>query len=138
MSNLYRLRVSLLLLRISIVIVLLAWTIDKLMRPAHGAGVLEHFYGVGGLGNTPIYALAVAELVLIALFAAGVFKTWTYGLVMLLHGATTLVSFKQYLHPFEGANLLFYAAWPMFAACIALFMLRDDDQLLTVGGTRST
>lgn len=93
-NSLHRLRVSLLLLRAGIVIVLLAWTVDKLMRPAHGAGVLEHFYGVGGFGNAPIYALAIGELVLIALFASGLFKTWTYGLVLLLHAATTLVPFR--------------------------------------------
>jgi putative oxidoreductase len=29
-------------------------------------------------------------------------------------------------------NLLFFAAWPMLAACIALYLLRDQDTLLTV------
>ena len=128
-----RLRVSLLLLRLSIVIVLLAWTMDKLFRPEHGAGVLAHFYGMAGLGPASIHALAVAELVLIALFALGLFKTWTYGAVLLLHAATTLVSYEQYLHPFDGPNLLFFAAWPMLAACLALFLLRDEDRLASLG-----
>lgn len=132
-----RLRASLLILRLSIVIVLLAWTIDKLLRPQHGAGVLENFYGIGGLGFAPIYALAVVELILIALFAAGVFKTWTYGAVLLMHAATTLVSFHQYLHPFDGANLLFFAAWPMLGACLALFLLRDEDQMASLGTRRT-
>lgn len=33
----------------------------------------------------------------------------------------------------EGPNLLFFAAWPMLAACLALFLLRDEDTLATVG-----
>jgi putative oxidoreductase len=128
-----RLRISLLLLRLSIVIVLLAWTMDKQFRPEHGAGVLEHFYGMAGLGAASIHALAVAELILITLFALGLFKTWTYGAVLLLHAATTLVSYQQYLHPFDGPNLLFFAAWPMLAACLALFLLRDEDRLASLG-----
>ena len=34
--------------------------------------------------------------------------------------------------PFD--HLLFFAAWPMWAACIALFVLREHDQY-TVGGS---
>lgn len=132
-----RLRVSLLIIRLTIVIMLLAWAIDKFVRPQHDAGVLQQFYGIGGLGFAPIYALAVLELIVIGLFAVGLFKTWTYGAVLLLHAATTLVSFKQYLHPYEGVNLLFYAAWPMLGACLALFLLRDEDRLASLGTGRA-
>jgi hypothetical protein len=31
-------------------------------------------------------------------------------------------------------NLLFFAAWPMLAACFALYLLRDLDTLGVVGG----
>ncbi len=50
-----------------------------------------------------------------------------------MHAVSTLSSFRQYLAPFKGPNLLFFAAWPMLAACIALFLLRDLDTLWTVG-----
>jgi uncharacterized membrane protein YphA (DoxX/SURF4 family) len=123
-----QLHASLLILRLGITVVMLAWTIDKLMRPEHAIQVLQHFYGLGALGAAPVYILAAAELILVVLFVLGLFKTWTYGLVLLFNAATTLVSFNQYLHPFEGANLLFYAAWPMLGACLALFLLRKDDR----------
>lgn len=126
------LRASLLVLRLSVAVVMLAWTIDKLVRPEHALTVLQHFYGLGGLGAAPIYILGAAELVLIALFVLGLFKTWTYGAIMVMHGLTTLVSFHEYLHPFEGVNLLFFAAWPMLGACVALFLLRKDDQLASL------
>ena len=57
----------------------------------------------------------------------GAWKSVTYGAVLLLHAVSTLSSYQQYLHPFEGANLLFFAAWPMLAARAALFLLRDVD-----------
>jgi hypothetical protein len=46
---------------------------------------------------------------------------------------STFSSYKQYLAPFEGPNLLFFAAWPMLAACFTLFLLRDQDKKWSVG-----
>lgn len=126
------LRTSLLLLRLSIALVMLVWTFDKFMRPGHATGVFDNFYGIGGIDVTAMYVLAAAELLLIVLFLLGLFKTWTYGLVLLLHAGSTLSSFHQYLHPYTGANILFFAAWPMLAACIALFLLRRNDQLASL------
>ena len=67
-------------------------------------------------------------MVLLLCFALGALRTWSYGLVMLLHVGSTFSSWQQYLNPYEGANRLFFAAWPMLAACIALFPLRDHDR----------
>jgi hypothetical protein len=64
-------------------------------------------------------------------FVAGAWQRWTYGAVLLLHGVSTLSSWQQYLNAFD--NLLFFAAWPMLAACFALYLLRDADRLWTVG-----
>jgi len=58
-----------------------------------------------------------------------------YGAVLLLHGISTLSAYKQYLHPFEPHNLLFFAAWPMLAACFALYYLREADVLWTFKGS---
>lgn len=49
--------------------------------------------------------------------------------MLLLHAVSTFSSFPQYLDPFK--NLLFFAAWPMLAACIALYLLRDLDTMAT-------
>jgi len=56
-------------------------------------------------------------------------KRFTYGAVLVLHAISTLSSFKHYLTPFEGGNIMFFAAWPMLAACIGLYLLRDLDSL---------
>lgn len=118
---------ALFVLRLSIFIVLAMWTLDKFFRPEHAAAVFEHFYGLAGLGITLVYALAVAESILLVGFLLGVAPRLTYGTVFLLHGVSTLASYQQYLHPFESNNLLFFAAWPMLAACFALYILRDLD-----------
>ncbi len=59
----------------------------------------------------------------------GIAKRWTYGLVLVMHAISTLASFRMYLG-FD--NLLFFAAWPMLAACFALYLLRDHDNRWTV------
>ncbi len=127
-----RLRVSLFTLRVSVFLVMLVWTIDKLVRPDHAAGVFASFYGLGGLGAGAMAAIGLAELLLLLAFVVGFQKTWTYGAVLVLHAISTLSSYRQYLAPFEGPNLLFFAAWPMLAAAVALFLLRDEDELWTV------
>jgi hypothetical protein len=128
-----RLPLTLFLLRGGVFLVMFVWTIDKFVRPGHAASVFESFYFLSGLGAGVMYAVGALELVLIAGFVIGFQKRFTYGLVFLLHGISTLSSFKLYLAPFEGGNLLFFAAWPMLAACFALYALRDQDTLWTIG-----
>ncbi len=128
-----RIAISLFGLRLSIFLVMLMWTIDKFLNPAHAAAVYAKFYGIGGLDSGVMATLGAMEIALLLLFVAGVQKLYTYGAVLLLHGVSTLSSFNQYLAPFDGANLLFFAPWPMLAACGALFLLRDQDRLLVIG-----
>lgn len=118
---------ALFLIRMSISLVLYMWTLDKFYRPAHAAAIFEHFYGLAGLGTLGVFLFAIAETILLIIFMLGLFPKYTYGLVLLLHGVSTLSSYHQYLHPFESNNLLFFAAWPMLAACFALYSLRDLD-----------
>jgi uncharacterized membrane protein YkgB len=133
MANNNRLAVPLLLIRIGVFLVMFIWTLDKFVRPEHAGVVYQNFYHIPGLGGTVLAAIAVAELVIIIGFLAGYKKKWTYGAVLILHGISTVSSYKQYLAPFEGPNILFFAAWPMLAACYALYVLRDDDSMWVIG-----
>lgn len=132
MNNSNRLPLALFLLRLSVFVVMLVWTIDKFVRPEHAATVYEHFYAIGGLSNNVFYVIGVLELLILIGFVTGFKKRYTYGAVLLFHAVSTLSSYNEYLNPFEEANLLFYAAWPMLAAVFALYYLRDADTLLTV------
>lgn len=122
---------ALLGLRLGVFLVMLVWTLDKFVNPKHASGVYENFYFIGGLGDAVFIVIGLVELILILAFVAGLFKRWTYGIVLILHGVSTLSTWKLYLNPFD--NLLFFAAWPMLAACWALYILRDADTLFTLG-----
>ncbi len=44
----------LLLLRVSVFVVMLVWTIDKFVRPEHAISIFEHVYFVKGVGATVV------------------------------------------------------------------------------------
>ena len=126
-----RVATALITLRVGVFVVMLMWTLDKFVNARHAAGIFNAFYGIGGLDAAVMTAIGAAELALILAFVAGYKKRFTYGAVLVLHGISTLSSYRQYLDPFD--NLLFFAAWPMLAACFALYSLRDLDTLWSMG-----
>lgn len=134
MNDTERLQWSLFLLRAGVFIVMFMWTLDKFVNPDHAAAIFEGFYMISGMGGIVLYTLAAVEMVIILAFLAGLWKTWTYGAVLVFHGVSTLSSWSQYLNAFD--NLLFFAAWPMLAACITLFLLRDSDTRWTLKPAR--
>jgi hypothetical protein len=125
-----RLTTALLALRIGVFVVMFMWTLDKFVNSPHALRVFDNFYGLGGFGPGGMAAIGVAELILILAFVAGYRKRITYGGVLVLHAVSTFSSYRQYLAPFS--NLLFFAAWPMLAACFALYLLRDFDTKWTI------
>ena len=122
-----RLPLSLFLLRVGVFVVMLMWTLDKFLHPEHSTSVYEHFYFLPGLGSSLFYLIGAVELALIIGFLAGVKKRFTYAAILTLHAVSTVSSYRQYLTPFQSGHLLFFAAWPMLAACFALYYLRDAD-----------
>jgi len=128
-----RLAIALLIMRIGVFVVMIMWSIDKIVNPGHAADVFKGFYFIAGMGAGLLTAIAIVQIILELAFLAGLFKTITYGYVLIVHAVSTLSSWRQYLDPLNKDNMLFLAAIPMLAACIALFMLRDRDRLLSAG-----
>lgn len=120
---------SLFALRITVFLVMFIWTIDKFINPQHAITVYESFYFLGGLSQNIMYIIGGLEILILIGFLFGICKQFTYGAVLLFHAVSTLSAFKQYLAPFESVNLLFFAAWPMLAACFTLYLLRKHDTL---------
>lgn len=132
MKSKERIPLALFTLRISVFVVMLMWTLDKLVDPAHAARVYEKFYQISGFEHFYFYLIGIAELILLLAFLVGYKKTLSYGLVLIFHAVSTFSSYQQYLDPYQYPNLLFFAAWPMLAACFTLFYLRDYDTKLVV------
>jgi len=125
-----RIQWSLLFMRVGVFIVMLMWTLDKFVQPEHSGKVFENFYGLSGWSEVIFLVIGVLEMLLILAFLLGMWKRVTYGLVLILHGVSTFSAFPMYLDPFN--HLMFFAAWPMFAACLGLYLLRDEDSLMVL------
>ena len=125
-----KLQWSLFLLRISVFVVMAMWSLDKILVPDHAAAVFENFYFISGMDAGILLVLGLVQLAIEVAFVLGLWKVWTYGFILATHTISTLSSWQQYLDPFN--NMLFLAAIPMLAACIALFLLRDHDRMWTL------
>lgn len=124
-----RLQTSLLTLRLGVFIVMFVWTMDKFVNPGHSVVVFEKYYGLGS-SDLISYLLGTVQLLLVLAFVTGIKKRFTYGLIFLMHGGSTLSAYAKYADPFN--SLLFFAAWPMWAACFTLYLLRDADVKFTI------
>ena len=81
-----------------------------------------------------LMAIGGIQTVVLLAFAAGLFKFWTYGLVLLMHASSTISSWGKMIPPYgPQASMTFWAAVPVLAAIFALFLLRDRDRLLSLG-----
>ena len=132
-----KLALSLLFLRLGVGIVFVIWTLDKFVRPDHTAGVYEHFYMIPWLTQNGSYVLGVVQGLLVLAFLSGFMKTYSYFAVFALHAVSTLTPMANYFSPWEGANILFFAAWPMLAAAWALWLLRDYDTLFNIDAAKA-
>jgi len=123
---------ALLFLRLTIFLVMLMWVLDKFARPTRPSFVYETLYHIPGLTELLSFFVGSVVLLVIIAFVLGWKKIISYGAVFVLHAISTVSLTPQFLRPFEYDNELLYAAWPMLAACYALFSLRDYDTLYVV------
>lgn len=130
---------GLLVLRFFLGIFLLQWSIEKLLLPAATARIAQGFYGITLPIGTP-YVLGVAELVLSLALLLGAYRTLSYGLSLLVHTVTVVVSWRQLFDPFGLAKIgghLWIATWPTWGGFIALFLMRSLDAYTFDGWRRS-
>ena len=98
------------MLRMSIGYLLVIWGVDKLVNPAHGLDVSDHFYlGVFTFpGLMPVFG--IAELILGGLVIVGVWRRYTYPVVVIIAAITAAGVWRSIADPWgwylQGANAL--------------------------------
>ena len=126
------LEVGLFLLRVTTGLFLLVWSVDKILNPGHAQRVFDKFYF---LEITPTIStgLGVAQTLVILAFMAGIKKFWTYGAILAMHTVSVASTWERLIDPYGGGNLLFWAAVPLWAALLLLWLARDRDRMLSFG-----
>lgn len=124
---------AILVLRIGLAIFFLQWGLEKFIVPESTIGIWQFFYGVA-INSLASYVFGAFEIALAICLLLGLSKTLTYAAATIIHAVTVLVSWRPLLDPWgDPVNHLFVASVPVLGACIALFMLRDEDTLTLVG-----
>lgn len=125
-----RIGASLVTLRVALGVFLLVWGLDKFILTSRSIEIYDYFYGMAASEGLA-YALGGLESLLALAIIIGVFRRWSYGIGLLVHAATTVATFRLIVDPWGlisgEPQHLFFAAIPILAAFIVLYLLRDLD-----------
>lgn len=125
-----RLSVALVILRVSLGVFLLVWGLEKFIIPDQSVKIYGYFYGLSASAAVT-YVLGALESALALAIIIGAFRRWSYGIGLLLHAATTIATVRLILDPWGlisgEPQHLFFAAVPLLAAFLALYLLREFD-----------
>lgn len=127
-------RIPLFLMRVALGGFMLLWGLDKLVNIEHTKGVWSYFYATAySFGPTvEVFAvLGTLQIILSLAVMAGLYKTFSYGLVLVLHFFSVASTWPVMLAPFDGGQVLLTGV-PLLFAYLALFLMRDEDTLLSV------
>src|SRR5258708_11417605 len=119
-----RIPAALLILRFFLAIFLLQWSIEKLILPDAAARIASSFYGVM-LPVSASYVLGTAELILSLALLFGFYRTISYGLSLLVHTVTVVVSWRQLFDPWglaKVANHFWISTSPTWRGSPARFL----------------
>lgn len=131
LSDSRRLVLSLAILRISLVIFFLVWTLEKFLAPELTVAISESYYGFE-IGVSAAYAMGAVQAGFLLLFAVGLARFWSYGFFLVTHTVSMVASYEALLNPYQPPNHLFQAGIPVLAALFLLFFCRGSDRMLVL------
>lgn len=126
-------RWSLFLLRLSIGLLVFWWGLDKITNPEHALGVSDAFY-FGILSHPALMPVLGGLQILIAVsYVLGFQRRWVDPIVTLINTGSMLGVWSSIVDPFgyvlEGTNALFFPSLTVFAGCLVLIALRDQEEI---------
>jgi len=100
----------LLILRLSLTVFLLQWSLEKIVAPQSAIQVAQHFYGVALTGST-VLVLGTAQVLLAFALLIGLWRRWNYALAIVVPVVSVGSTWRQLLNPYgPGGNHLFMQA----------------------------
>ena len=127
----YNLKLPLFLTRLSIFYFMLPWQLMRFTAPEQVVGIAKRHYKFTMPESLPLITGVFMMAILIA-FLLGVKKRISYGLVLVLHTIGTLMTLPKLVIGLESFYILFLAAIPVIFAMLLLYILRDEDTMLSL------
>lgn len=107
------LEISLAIMRLSLVLFFLVWSIGKLIVPELTQKIFATFY-FSEISPTVSVGLGGIQTVIVLIFLTGKFKTLSYGAVLGMHTVSLLSTYQQLLNPYQPLTFYFgqeYQSW---------------------------
>lgn len=120
---------AVLVMRLTLGVFLLLWSVEKFVLPSVTVRITANFYGIT-IPEGIVPFMGLAELLLSVALLLGFARRPVYGLATIVHAVSTLATWRQLLDPFGLAkvgNHLFIAGVPVLGAFVALYLLRGLD-----------
>lgn len=121
---------ALLILRVALGVFLLVWGLEKFIITPQSVAIYDYFYGISA-SDVFAYVLGSLESLLALAIMIGAFRRWSYGIGLLVHSATTVATIRLIVDPWGlisgEPQHLYFAAVPILAGFMALYLLRDLD-----------
>lgn len=138
MTNERRIEVALLIIRITAAIFLGLWATLKFHHPEWQRNIFEGAYNISFFTVTDnlSYFLGAVQIIIVLAFVSGFLRTWTYGLMMLMSAAGVIGSLGSYMVYYNYPKNLMLTSIPTLGALVALFILRDMDNLFSLSGRK--
>jgi len=127
----YNLKLPLFLTRLSIFYFLLPWQLMRFTNPEQITGIAKTHYKFTMPESLPLITGVIMMAILLA-FLLGVKKRISYALVFILHAIGTLMTLPKLIYGLESFYILFLAAIPTAFAMLLLYILRDEDTMLSL------
>lgn len=128
-----RVRFGLLLLRIATGLFFLVWSLDKIFNSKHTLAVFEKFY-MTPISDQIAIGLGVVQTAIVLAFLAGLYKKWTTLALLAMHTVSVGSTWSHLINPYgeQSFGLVFWAAVPVWAGLLLLWLMRDEDTLMSV------
>lgn len=130
-----KLSASLLIIRLTIATFFGVWTSLKFYRPEWFENVFQNMYGIGFVTRDLSSIVGFIQVALVIVFALGLWRTWSYGALVLMQAAGVLGSIPNLINYTSYPNNLMWAAVPALGAAVALWIMRHEDHF-SIDGIR--
>jgi uncharacterized membrane protein len=127
------LKAVLLFTRLAIFYFLLPWQLIRFAKPEAINNISNKYYKFAASEMFSMISGVLMMLLLIA-FVTGFKKRISYGLVLILHTIGTIMTTPYLIVGSDNINMLFLAAIPTIAAMALLYILREEDTILSFKG----
>lgn len=112
------------------------WASLKFYRPEWMVNVFRNVYGQAWVTQDLAFLVGGLQMAIVIAFLIGFARKYVYGFIVLMHATGVIGSYANLINFTKYPNNLLWTSVATLGALIALFLLRESDNLFSVSGRR--